>query len=119
MALRLQEIANTCTGAAVTFECIADMNDDHYILQAASGTCVEVSAELNTIVSRLTNGKVANDIFGCSGSGLIKDLSDSCSAVAYLNEAIVRYQDKTFDNCIATTTTSSTSTVSSTTATTG
>eukprot|EP00729_Bicosta_minor_P010935 gene10935-21218_t len=117
VALRLQEIATTCTGATVTFACNTNVNADNYVLQAAAGTCLAAAAELNTIVSRLTNGVVSgdDDAFGCSGSGLIKDLSESCGAVDYLNEAIERYQDKTFADCVATTTTSSTSTTTTTT----
>ena len=112
-ALRLQEIASTCTGTAIAFGCSSDVDSDNYVLQAAAGTCIAEPAELNAIVSRLSKGVVSgDDVFGCSGSGLIKDLSESCRPVDYLNETIAWYQDNTFADCIATT--SSTSTVTTT-----
>ena len=116
LLLRLQELVNMCTGEDVVFSCNPDVVEGHRLIETVADTCLDTVGSVNAVISSFTRGGVeAADAFGCSGKGLIKDLSGGCGAMELLNEAVEQFQEGTFSDCVITTqTTTGTSTDTST-----
>jgi hypothetical protein len=112
---RLNQLASKCTGMVAAFECNQEVSSGNFVIQTGADVCADATASLNVAVTQVTRGEVEFvGIFGCSGSGLIKDLSGDCSAAEYLNSAIDQMQDGNFTDCELSTSSTTTATTTTT-----
>ena len=121
LSAMLAKLADACGSntAEATLECETELTEDGQLLVVADSSdlgCIDVAQGLSIAVHRYRRMSDESELlFGCSPTGLLKDISDDGSGVTGLNAAIELFQEHEFAGCkLTTVTTTATSTPSST-----